>query len=112
MKEHNHREFRLVQEARRPDIQVQAIFTLTLGARLEHRTGSLRTYRAELLSLSDPRPFSHEDRQPPTAFADRWLAATEGHGPYQLAAGVENMYAGLDRYWRKRTELGVAKPVR
>jgi glyoxylase-like metal-dependent hydrolase (beta-lactamase superfamily II) len=43
------------------------------------------------------------------AFADRWLAATEGHGPYQLAAGVENMYAGLDRYWRKRDEPGVAK---
>jgi hypothetical protein len=56
-----------------PNVQVQAIFTLTLGARLEHRTGSLRAYRAELVSLSDPRPFSNGDRQPPTAFADRWL---------------------------------------
>jgi len=60
-----------------PNVQVQTVFALVLGSRFEYRTGSLRTYRAELLSLSDSRPRRDRRRRSPTEFTDRRLGV--GH---------------------------------
>jgi hypothetical protein len=56
-----------------PNVQVQAIFTLTLGSCFEYRASSLRTYRAEVLSLPHSCPLSHGYRRPPTELTDRRL---------------------------------------
>ena len=62
-----------IPETDHSDAQVQAIFTLTLGSCFEYRASSLRTYRAEVLSLPHSCPLSHGDRRPPTELTDRRL---------------------------------------
>jgi glyoxylase-like metal-dependent hydrolase (beta-lactamase superfamily II) len=43
-------------------------------------------------------------RGDPEAFVAQMEAATAGHGPYRLAGGTDQLYAGIARYWRKRDE--------